>query len=66
MSVESGGTPRPGLSVGPTHEFTNFFRVRPGQGAALRRALEELGAMPEYREPGRLPPLHPRGQVRAL
>ncbi len=55
MSVESGVTPRPGLSVGPTHEFTNFFRVMPGQGAALRRALEQLGAMPEYREPGRLP-----------
>jgi hypothetical protein len=55
MSGAIGKTPRPGLSVGPTHEFTNFFRVRPGEGAALRRALEELGAMPEYREPGRLP-----------
>lgn len=55
MSVAPEGMIRPGASVGATHEFTNFFRVKPGQGPALRRALEELGAMPEYAEPGRLP-----------
>jgi hypothetical protein len=55
MSGEPGETHRPGLSVGPTHEFTNFYRVKPGQGAALRRALEQHAALPEYTEPGRIP-----------
>ena len=26
------GTSRPGVSVGPTSEFSLFFRVKPGEG----------------------------------
>jgi hypothetical protein len=55
MSNEQSGTHRPGLSVGPTHEFTNFYRVKPGHGPALRRALEEHAARPEYTDVGQIP-----------
>ncbi len=40
---------RPGVQVGPTSEFSLFFRVRPGHGAALREALEALQDTPGYR-----------------
>ncbi|SNY52987.1 hypothetical protein [Paractinoplanes atraurantiacus] len=43
-------TSRPGLSVGPTSEFSLFFHVRPGHGPALREALRELQAAPGYRD----------------
>ena len=39
----------PGLQVGPTSEFTLFFRVRPGHGPALREALRALQEAPGYR-----------------
>lgn len=55
MSSQPNATPRPGLSVGPTHEFSNFYRVKPGHGAALRQALEQHAARPEYTEVGHLP-----------
>ena len=39
----------PGLMVGPTSEFSLFFRVKPGQGEALRAALRALQDTPGYR-----------------
>ena len=39
----------PGASVGPTSEFSLFFRVKPGEGGALRAALEDLQNTPGYR-----------------
>ena len=39
MTASDGGVPQPGLSVGPTSEFSLFFRVKPGEGASLRAAL---------------------------
>ncbi len=43
-------SPRPGLSVGPTSEFSLFFHVKPGEGAALRSALLDLQNTPGYRD----------------
>jgi FAD/FMN-containing dehydrogenase len=40
---------RPGLTVGPTSEFSLFFRVVPGRGEALRAALRALQDTPGYR-----------------
>ena len=42
-------TSRPGLTVGPTSEFSLFFRVKPGQGKGLRDALRALQETPGYR-----------------
>src|SRR5438094_7649985 len=42
-------TTRPGLSVGPTSEFSLFFHVKPGQGESLREALRALQDTPGYR-----------------
>jgi hypothetical protein len=39
----------PGIQVGPTSEFSLFFRVKPGHGDALRQALADLQASPGYR-----------------
>src|SRR3954469_5297623 len=39
----------PGLMVGPTSEFSLFFRVKPGEGASLRAALRDLQDTPGYR-----------------
>jgi len=39
----------PGLSVGPTSEFSLFFHVKPGQGQAVRTALHDLQDTPGYR-----------------
>jgi hypothetical protein len=47
-TTETGGT-RPGVSVGPTSEFSLFFRVKPGHGDALREALRTLQDHPGYR-----------------
>ncbi len=49
MATSDVGTPEPGLSVGPTSEFSLFFRVKPGQGASLRGALADLQDSPGYR-----------------
>ncbi len=49
MATRDGGDPRPGLSVGPTSEFSLFFRVKPGLGPKLRVALLELQDTPGYR-----------------
>src|SRR3954468_8790714 len=40
---------RPGLGVGPTTEFSLFFRVKPGSADALRTALHDLQDTPGYR-----------------
>ena len=39
----------PGLSVGPTSEFSLFFHVKPGEGSSLRSALLDLQNTPGYR-----------------
>jgi hypothetical protein len=39
----------PGLSVGPTSEFSLFFHVKPGHAQPLRAALRELQDTPGYR-----------------
>ena len=49
MAEPATGTPRPGVSVGPTSEFSLFFRVKPGHGDALREALRALQNHPGYR-----------------
>ncbi len=42
-------TPEPGVSVGPTSEFSLFFRVKEGRGEALRAALDDLQRTEGYR-----------------
>jgi hypothetical protein len=49
MSASETGTVRAGLSVGPTSEFSLFFRVKPGEGEGLRAALRDLQDTPGYR-----------------
>ena len=49
MTASATGSPHPGLSVGPTSEFSLFFRVKPGAGASLRSALLDLQNTPGYR-----------------
>ena len=39
----------PGLMVGPTSEFSLFFRVKQGEGDSLRAALRALQDTPGYR-----------------
>jgi hypothetical protein len=49
MATPATGTLRPGVSVGPTSEFSLFFHVKPGEGEALRAALRDLQGTPGYR-----------------
>jgi hypothetical protein len=49
MTAPVTGTPRPGLSAGPTSEFSLFFRVKEGAGEPLRAALGDLQETPGYR-----------------
>ncbi len=49
MATTAGGGFGPGVTVGPTSEFSLFFRVKPGEGAALRAALVALMDTPGYR-----------------
>ena len=49
MATPTTGNPAPGLSVGPTSEFSLFFHVKPGEGPALRTALLDLQQTPGYR-----------------
>src|ERR671920_519815 len=51
MSASETGKVRPGLSVGPTSEFSLFFRVKAGEGENLRTALRDLQETPGY-QPG--------------
>ena len=45
----SDAVPAPGVQVGPTSEFSLFFRVKPGEGPNLRAALRDLQNEPGYR-----------------
>jgi hypothetical protein len=49
MATTARGGSGPGVTVGPTSEFSLFFRVKPGDGEALRAALHELQNTPGYR-----------------
>jgi hypothetical protein len=49
MSASDATTARPGLQVGPTSEFSLFFRVKSGQAGTLRQALRDLQDSPGYR-----------------
>ena len=48
MTASVAGSSHPGLSVGPTSEFSLFFQVKPGQGPSLRSALLDLQDTPGY------------------
>jgi hypothetical protein len=43
MSVSEAGTDRPGVGVGPTTEFSLFFRVKAGEGETMRCASRPAG-----------------------
>jgi hypothetical protein len=49
MATPETATSQPGLSVGPTREFSLFFHVKPGEADALREALRTLQNTPGYR-----------------
>ena len=49
MASTETGKVRPGLSVGPTSEFSLFFRVKAGESENLRTALRDLQETPGYR-----------------
>src|SRR3954447_4497580 len=49
MATTARGATGPGVTVGPTSEFSLFFRVKPGDGEELRAALHELQNTPGYR-----------------
>ena len=49
MTSSETGTARPGVSVGPTSEFSLFFHVKPGEEESLRAALHALQDTPGYR-----------------
>ena len=49
MAAPLSETSQPGSQVGPTSEFSLFFRVKPGEGASAASALGELQDTPGYR-----------------
>lgn len=49
MTTSDVSAPQPGLSVGPTSEFSLFFQIKPGEAASLREALLALQDTPGYR-----------------
>ena len=49
MTTSSTASSHPGISVGPTSEFSLFFHVKPGQGPSLRNALQGLQNTEGYR-----------------
>src|SRR3982750_1815492 len=49
MATTARGPAGPGITVGPTSEFSLFFRVRPGDGESLRASLRDLQHTPGYR-----------------
>jgi hypothetical protein len=49
METTASSGSGPGFTVGPTSEFSLFFRVKPGEGATLRSALRDLLDTPGYR-----------------
>jgi hypothetical protein len=49
MTTAATSASRPGVSVGPTSEFSLFFHVKPGEGEQLREAVRALQNAPGYR-----------------
>src|SRR3954466_5447960 len=49
MAPSAAQSSGPGVSIGPTSEFSLFFRVKPGKSESLRAALNELQQTPGYR-----------------
>ena len=49
MATTASGAGVPGITVGPTSEFSLFFQVKPGEGPALRAALRDLQDTAGYR-----------------
>ena len=49
MSAPDYAAPQPGLTVGPTSEFSLFFRIKDGEATSLRAALRSLQDTPGYR-----------------
>ena len=49
MTASATGSSQPGMSVGPTSEFSLFFHVKPGEGASMRKSLLDLQNTPGYR-----------------
>ena len=49
MSTPATDAGRPGITVGPTSEFSLFFHVRRGQEAEIREAVTALQGSPGYR-----------------
>ena len=49
MATPPAGSSRPGVTVGPTSEFSLFFRVKSGESASLAAALRDLQDTPGYR-----------------
>jgi hypothetical protein len=49
VTTPAADATRPGISVGPTSEFSLFFHVRPGQEAEIREAIAALQTSPGYR-----------------
>ena len=49
MTEPANGSGRPGVTVGPTSEFTLFFKVKDGHAGDLRKALQDLQNHPGYR-----------------
>src|SRR5687768_16238063 len=49
MATSATPSSDPGLAVGPTSEFSLFFRVKDGAAEPLRAALRDLQSTPGYR-----------------
>ena len=49
MTEPANGSGRPGVTVGPTTEFSLFFKVKDGHAGDLRKALQDLQNHPGYR-----------------
>ena len=49
MTTSGDAVPQPGRAVGPTSEFSLFFRVKSGEAESLRAALGDLQETPGYR-----------------
>src|SRR5205809_2002715 len=49
MAMTARGASGPGVTVGPTSEFSLFFRVKPGEAESVRAALRDLQETPGYR-----------------
>src|SRR4051812_20283668 len=49
MTTSAAQSTGPGVMVGPTSEFSLFFRVKPGQSEQLRASLNDLLETPGYR-----------------